>query len=153
VPERAQRAPENGSIGSSLCGPTALAMALEFYGINKPTRTVAKETKTLSQSGAWQGTCCENIAAAAKKNLPGSYMKSNMSIDDLKTITASGKPVVVNVDTQGYWSKGHYMVVTGVKDGMVYVNDPWKGGQRTYSFASFKAQWATRSNRGVVIKP
>ncbi len=153
VPERAQRARENGSIGSSLCGPTSLAMALDFYGINKSTINVSKETKTLSSSGAWQGTCCENILAAAKKNLPGSYMKSNMSIDTLKDITASGKPVVVNVDTQGYWSKGHYMVVTGVKDGKVYVNDPWAGGQRTYSFASFKAQWATRSNRGVIVQP
>jgi len=154
VPERAQRAPENGPLGHSLCGPTSLAMALDFYGVNKPTVKVAKETKTLSSGGGWQGTYCGNILAAAKSNgFNGSYMKENMTIDSLKSITASGKPVIANVDTQGYWGSGHYMVVTGVKDGLVYVNDPWKGGQRTYSFASFKAQWATRNERAIVVQP
>ena len=42
VPERAQRAPENGKIGNSLCGPTSLAMAMDFYGVNKPTVKVSK---------------------------------------------------------------------------------------------------------------
>ncbi len=154
VPERAQRAPENGKIGNSLCGPTSLAMAMDFYGVNKPTVKVSKETKTLSANGAWQGTYIGNILTAAKNNgFNGSYMKENLSIDSLKNITASGKPVIVNVNTQGYWSKGHYMVVTGVKDGKVFVNDPWQGGERTYSFASFKAQWATRNERAIVVQP
>lgn len=154
VPERAQRAKENGPLGHSLCGPTSLAMALEFYGVDKPTVKVAKETKTLSSSGGWQGTYCGNILTAAKNNgFKGSYQKENMTIDSLKAITASGKPVIANVNTQGYWGSGHYMVVTGVKDGKVYVNDPWLGGQRTYSFASFKAQWATRNERAIVVQP
>lgn len=154
VPERAQRAKENGPLGHSLCGPTSLAMALEFYGVDKPTVKVAKETKTLSQSGGWQGTYCGNILAAAKSNgFKGSYMKENLTIDSLKKITESGKPVIANVNTQGYWGSGHYMVVTGVKDGKVYVNDPWLGGQRAYSFSSFKAQWATRNERAIVVQP
>lgn len=154
VPERAQRAPENGKIGHSLCGPTSLAMAMDFYGVTKPTVKVSKETKTLSASGGWQGTYIGNILTAAKSNgFKGSYMKENLSIDSLKNITAAGKPVIVNVNTQGYWGKGHYMVVTGVKDGKVFVNDPWQGGERSYSFSAFKAQWATRNERAIVVQP
>jgi predicted double-glycine peptidase len=115
---------------------------------------VAKETKTLSAGGGWQGTYCGNILTAAKNNgFKGSYQKENMTIDSLKAITESGRPVIANVNTQGYWGSGHYMVVTGIKDGKVYVNDPWQGGQRTYSFASFKAQWATRNERAIVVQP
>lgn len=153
VPERAQCAPENGSLGGTLCGPTSLAMTLEYFGIKKTTLNVALETKSINSSKQFIGTYCENIAAAAKKFLPGSYMKNNLTIDDLKEITASGKPVIVNVNTQGYWPGGHYMVCTGVKNGTVYLNDPGNGSTRTYSSSQFNAQWATRSNRAVVVAP
>lgn len=153
VPTRAQCAPENGSLGGSLCGPTSLAMALEFYGIKKTTLNVAKETRSINSGLQFVGTYCENIAAAAKRFMPGSQMKYNLTTNDLARITASGRPVIVNVNTQGYWPGGHYMVCTGVKNGIVYINDPGNGSTRTYTLAQFNAQWATRSNRVVIVQP
>ena len=153
VPTRAQCAPENGSLGGSLCGPTSLAMALEFYGIKKTTLNVARETKSINSSMQFVGTYCENIAAAAQRFMPGSSMRNNLTTDDLARITSGGRPVIVNVNTQGYWPGGHYMVCTGVKNGTVYINDPGNGSKRTYSISQFNAQWATRSNRAVIVQP
>jgi len=149
VPERSQRAPENGRLGTSYCGPTSLAMALDFIGIDKSTRNVAGLVHTTAA-----GSSAGNILTAAKESgASGSYMKEGGSIEWLKQVTSSGSPVVVNVDTQGYWGSGHYMVVKGVSNGNVIVNDPWKGGEKTYSAQQFLAQWRTRNNRGIVVKP
>jgi uncharacterized protein YvpB len=149
VPERSQRAPENGAPGNYYCGPTSLGMALDYYGVNRTTKELAKSCSTTPD-----GTSAGNLLAAAKRaGMNGSYMKEGMSIDSLKEILQSGKPVVVNVNTQGYWGGGHYMTAVGVSDGKVYLNDPWAGTTRSYTFAQFSAQWSTRWNRGIVIQP
>ncbi len=149
VPERSQRAPENGAPGNYYCGPTSLGMALDYYGVNRTTKDLAKSCSTTPD-----GTSAGNLLAAAKRaGMSGSYMKEGMSIDSLKEILQSGKPVVVNVNTQGYWGGGHYMTAVGVSDGKVYLNDPWAGTTRSYTFAQFSAQWSTRWNRGIVIQP
>ncbi len=149
VPERSQRAPENGAPGNYYCGPTSLGMALDYYGVNRTTKDLAKSCSTTPD-----GTSAGNLLAAAKRaGMNGSYMKEGMSIDSLKDILKSGKPVVVNVNTQGYWGGGHYMTAVGVSDGKVYLNDPWAGTTRSYTFAQFSAQWSTRWNRGIVIQP
>lgn len=149
VPERSQRAPENGAPGNYYCGPTSLGMALDYYGVHRTTKELAKSCSTTPD-----GTSAGNLLAAAKRaGMNGSYMKEGMSIDSLKEILQSGKPVVVNVNTQGYWGGGHYMTAIGVSDGRVYLNDPWAGATRSYTFAQFSAQWSTRWNRGIVIQP
>lgn len=149
VPERSQRAPENGAPGNYYCGPTSLGMALDYFGIHKTTKSLAQSCGT-TPSGTTAGAL---VTVAKNAGLAGSCMKEGMSIDSLKATVESGKPVIVNVNTQGYWGGGHYMVAVGVSDGKVYLNDPWAGKMRSYTFAQFSAQWSTRSNRGIVIQP
>lgn len=148
VPVRAQRAPENGSMGKVYCGPTSLGMILQYYGVNKSTKALANLCGTGSN-----GTGFNEMASVARKlGFGGSYVATGKSVDFLKQMTAAGKPVLVHVDTQGYWGPGHYMVATGVRDGRVYLNDPWRGEGRSYTIAQFNAQWATRANRVVMIQ-
>ncbi|HNY12041.1 MAG TPA: SH3 domain-containing protein, partial [Candidatus Wallbacteria bacterium] len=86
VSERAQRAPENGSAGNSYCGPTSIGMALDFYGINKSTKSIAA---ICIGPG---GTCASKCLSTVKElGMSGSYMKEGASIDWLKDVTASGK--------------------------------------------------------------
>jgi len=149
VPVRSQRDEANGPNRDGFCGPTSLGMALEYYGVNISTLELSKTCKY--QKG--QGTAAANILSAAKKSgFEGSYMREHAIVEDLAAITTQGKPVIVNVNTSGYWESGHYMVVTGVKDGKVYLNDPWIGKERSYTLTEFYAQWGTRDNRMIVIE-
>jgi len=147
VPERAQRADANGSMGKYYCGPTSLGMIMQYYGVDKATKTLANLCGTGTNGTGYN----EMVSIAKKFGFSGSYVATGKNIDFLKSATAAGKPVLVHVDTQGYWP-GHYMVVTGVHDGRVYLNDPWRGGARSYTIAQFNAQWASRNNRVVMIQ-
>jgi len=147
VPERAQRAAANGSMGKYYCGPTSLGMIMQYYGVDKATKTLANLCGTGTNGTGYN----EMVSVAKKLGFSGSYVATGKSVDFLKSATDAGKPVLVHVDTQGYWP-GHYMVVTGVHDGRVYLNDPWRGGARSYTIAQFNAQWASRNNRVVMIQ-
>ncbi len=147
VPERAQRAAANGSMGKYYCGPTSLGMIMQYYGVDKATKTLANLCGTGTNGTGYN----EMVSVAKKLGFGGSYVATGKSVDFLRSATDAGKPVLVHVDTQGYWP-GHYMVVTGVHDGRVYLNDPWRGGARSYTIAQFNAQWASRNNRVVMIQ-
>lgn len=150
VPIRTQLDPANGANGTHYCAPTCLAMVLEYHGIKMSTKEVAK----LCNTDAKGTTYSDDMLNAAKKlGLNGSFAGGGANIDWLKNTTASGIPVIVYVDTKSYgMADGHCMVVTGVKDGYVYVNDPWTGKQLRYGTAAFNAIWTTRSYYGVVVK-
>ena len=147
VPSRAQRASANGSMGKYYCGPTSLGMIMQFYGVDKATKTLAGLCGTGTNGTGYN----EMVSVAKKFGFSGSYVATGKNVNFLKSMTDAGKPVLVHVDTQGYWP-GHYMVVTGVHDGRVYLNDPWRGCARSYTIAQFNAQWASRSNRVVMIQ-
>lgn len=150
VPLRTQLDPANGANGTHYCAPTCLAMVLEYHGIKMSTKEVAK----LCGTDAKGTTYSDDMLNAAKKlGLNGSFAGGGANIDWLKTTTGSGIPVIVYVDTKSYgMADGHCMVVVGVKDGYVYVNDPWTGRQLRYGTAAFNAIWTTRSYYGVVVK-
>lgn len=138
------------------CGPTSLAMALKYLGIDKSIRPeLVGMCKTTTD-----GTCAGNLLSAAKQaGASGSYMKESCSIDWLKQVTDAGNPVVANVRGMA-WTGGHYLVVTGVSDGKVYINDPaWgpnnekghSGNKLVMDINTFSSLWSGRSNRATVI--
>lgn len=148
--------PLTGQPDGYTCGPTSLSMALQYYGINK---SIHPELANLCNTTTDGTPSTDNIASAARAlGLSGSYSTSG-DINWLKEVTASGKPVVVNV-AGGVWSGGHYIVVTGVKDGTVYVNDPaWgfgneyghSGNKITFDINTFSSIWGNRWNHAAVI--
>jgi uncharacterized protein YvpB len=150
VPLRTQLDPANGANGTHYCAPACLAMVLEYHGIKLSTKEVAKLCNTDVKGTTYSD---DMLNAAKKLGLNGSFAGGGANIDWLKNTTASGIPVIVYVDTKSYgMADGHCMVVTGVKDGYVYVNDPWTGKQLRYGTAAFNAIWTTRSYYGVVVK-
>ncbi|HNY12665.1 MAG TPA: cysteine peptidase family C39 domain-containing protein, partial [Candidatus Wallbacteria bacterium] len=146
---RSQFASENGDLGNVSGGPSSLGMIMEFYGLKKSTPELAKLCGT--RSGAGTGFN-EMVTAAKKLGFDDSRIKTGCDIDWLKSMTDAKKPVMVHVNTAGFWPQGHYMVATGVKDGKVIVADPWTGRTNSYSIAQFKAMWATRQNRAIIIE-
>jgi predicted double-glycine peptidase len=146
VPVRYQRAKENGKPGSYYCGPTSLGMLLDHYGNNTPTAELATLCKTDTK-----GTIIWNMVVTARNlGFKSSTYKEKTTLDWLNEQTRAGTPVMVAVDTQGYWPGGHYMVVRGISGDKVYVNDPW-GGPRTYSITQFMAQWQP-SRWSIIVK-
>jgi len=151
VPERKQGVPENYPLGGSVCGPTSLAMCLEYYGLKKATLDVGVKMGAVnSAKNTFLGTDPFKILAAAKAyGFNGSEYNDSGSVDWLKKMTEKGFPVVFNAVTSE-WPGGHYMVCTGVKGNTVYFNDPAIGTERTYSISQVKAIW--KMNRAIVIK-
>jgi predicted double-glycine peptidase len=145
---RSQFASENGDLGNVSGGPASLGMIMEFYGVKKSTPELAK----LCQTRPVLGTGFNEMAGVAKSlGFDNSYVTTGRGIDWLKSMTDAGKPVIVHVDTKGHWPQGHYMVATGVKDGKVFIADPWTGHTASYSITLFKAMWASRQSRAIVI--
>ncbi len=138
------------------CGPTSLAMALKYYGMD---RSIHPELATLCNTTTDGTPSTDNLVNAAKKlGFAGSYAKSG-DLNWLAQVTAGGSPVIVNV-AGGVWTGGHYVVVTGVKDGTVYINDPaWgysnekghSGNKITMDVNTFSSIWGARWNRAAVV--
>lgn len=145
---RSQFASENGELGNVCGGPASLGMIMEYYGVTRSTPELAR----LCQTRPVAGTGFNEMAAVARSfGFDGSFVTTGRSIDWLKSMTDSGAPVIVHVDTRGHWPQGHYMVATGVKDGKVFIADPWTGHTASYSLAQFAAMWASRQSRAIVI--
>lgn len=151
VPERKQGVPENYPIGGSVCGPTSLAMCLEYFGKKVKTLDVGAKMGAVGFNPTrFLGTDPFKILAGAKAyGFKNSEYNESGSVDWLKKMTSKGYPVIFNAVTSE-WPGGHYMVCTGVKGDKVYFNDPAIGTERTYSASQVKAIW--KMNRAVVVK-
>ena len=150
VPLRSQLDSANGANGLHYCAPTCLAMVLEYQGIKLSTKEVAKLCNTDTKGTTYSD---DMLAAAKKLGMSGSFSCSGANINWLSQTVNSGVPVIVYVDTKSYgMADGHCMVVVGVKDGYVYVNDPWTGKQLRYGTWAFNAIWTTRSFFGLAVK-
>ena len=82
------------------------------------------------------------------------------TLDDLRNELSQGYPVIVGVFTDMAETGGasHWMVLTGIDDTYVYVNDPghsWESGKGKYYYAinKFENCWARQGNTAVTIHP
>ena len=166
VPTLNQNDPANGALGSKACGPTALAMIADYYGLNASVpeliqmagttgvgtpinvlATVAQEiglTDTVSNTGSSIG----NIGS----DLGDAFFGGSSSYNTVVGALANGNPVIVNVDLDIY-SGGHAMVVTGISGGEVYVNNPFNGQQEAYGEDQFMSMWGSEGYKYVIPKP
>ncbi|OGH84890.1 MAG: hypothetical protein A2493_01440 [Candidatus Magasanikbacteria bacterium RIFOXYC12_FULL_33_11] len=81
------------------------------------------------------------------------------SLKDIKDAVNKGIPVIVAVYTNmrenGDYDIGHFMVLTGMTDDTVYVNDPGKtnGKNMSYTLDQFKSAWALQNNAALIFYP
>lgn len=121
------------------CGPTAVAMALDAFGINVPTRQLRAEALDAQHMyGNSVGTLITALAQVVSQNglsavdlHDESGALRRWSLDDIRAHLQQGHPVIVQVRYRSlpgrggaYYFGDHYILLTGVAgDGFLY-NDP-----------------------------
>jgi LysM repeat protein len=120
------------------CGPTAVGMAMEAFGVSLPPRQVraaALDAQHIYGNGV--GTLITALAAVAQQqglSVVGLYDGGGVhrwSLDDLRAQVQQGHPVVVQVRYRSlpgrggaYYFGDHYILVTGVVNAGFLYNDP-----------------------------
>ena len=152
------------------CGPTALAMAMNYYG----------HDYTGEQVCSWLGNCnrssgtdfSEMLDAADHFGFPEVHWRYGVD-EMLDAIVADVTTVaIINVKAESYpmnydgtpafysFTGGHYIEIHGVEcdsDGNIkyyYVNDPAQPGwkDRKYTYSSMKNAWGLRDYRFLALK-
>jgi len=120
---------------SGYCGPASLKMILNFYGLNKTEKELAK----LTGASKSKGVGAEGILKAARKLGFKGFYKDFSSFDDIKKYVINKKiPVIVD-----WFSKddGHYSIVTDIEKENIYMQDPELGFIRAMKLSTFKRVW------------
>lgn len=117
------------------CGPAALKMVLDYFGVEKSEADLAK----MCGASARAGTSAEGIVAAAKKlGFKGSF-KNLASVADIRRYVQKKKiPVIVDWFST---DDGHYSVVADIDDKSITLQDPELGGPRVLDLEIFRRVW------------
>lgn len=119
---------------SGFCGPAALKMVLDYYGIEKSEKELAR----LSGCTRTKGTRGENLLKASKKLGLKGFIKDFSEINDIRKYLKEKLPVIVDWFST---DEGHYSVVIGIDQKNVYLQDPELGHVRTMKIKTFKRVW------------
>lgn len=127
VPMRSQMV-EDPSIANSICSPTSLAMALEYFGTNQPTADVAK--KVFDHKAQIYGNWTLNVAYAgqlgynARVDYFDGFQQVATELQKGNVVIASVKYSAGQLDNAAIAStSGHLILIRGLtkKDGKDYV--------------------------------
>jgi len=142
------------TLNAGMCGPASLKIVLDYYGVNKSEKELAK----LSGTTKSLGTDVEGLAKAGKQLGFKVSIKNNSSFSDIEKWLAKGTPVIVDWFTRGRKdytdseiADGHYSVVCGIDNNYIYLQDPEIGNIRKLERDDFKRVWFDFS--GEYIKP
>lgn len=135
------------SIATSGCGPTAFAMvATHLTGTTiTPADAIKWCGNTYYVKGA--GTSWSYFNAAAKHfGLPGGVKQTN-SMQEVQQALQSGKLVISSQSEGLFTSGGHYILLTKMVDGKIYVNDPNKNNAigKGYNNRAFTVEEISRA--------
>ncbi len=149
---------DGSAFAEASCGPTAVGMALEAFGISVPARQLrAAALAAQHMYGNGVGTLSTALAQVGQQNgLSANDLRDEAGqlrrwgLDDIRAHIQQGQPVIVQVRYRSlpgrggaYYFGDHYILVTGVVgDGFLY-NDPIDvdgrpGWDRTISGATLR---------------
>ena len=131
------------------CGAAAMQAVLGYRG-----RDIGEEdVREMLNTNEVSGTYPDDIIRVAKAlGLQAEY-KENMSMADLENYVAEGIPVIVdcqawrsvsqyNESWANTWNNGHWLVVIGIDENNVTMEDPYILGDRGFmSREEFLARW------------
>ena len=137
---------------TGFCGPASLRIVLDYFGIKKSEKELAK----LSGCSKSKGVEAESLLkATAKLGLKG-FIKDFSEIKDIRKYVLKKKmPVIVD------WfsvDEGHYSVVAGIDNKNIYLQDPELGKVRKLKIHDFKRIWFDfsgeflRSKKDIIIR-
>ncbi len=118
------------------CGPSSLAMVLNFLGIDITPHEIAKE---IYSEGAKGTSDFDMLLYVKKLGLPAQNYRG--SVSDLRNKINKGYPLIVMID-EGFWfyKKYHFMVVVGFNNEEVIVNSGQKEREHI-KWESFLKKW------------
>lgn len=117
------------------CGPTSLKMVLNYYGIDKTEKELAR----ICQASPALGVPAQKLVDAAKSFGLRGFVKDNCEFSDIAHYVCDKKiPVIVD------WFQiddGHYSVVTDINDKYIYLTDPYQGEPISIKKTKFYRVW------------
>ena len=116
---------KSGTIASSGCGPTSMAMILKSFGANDIT---PKDTAAWSASNGYRivgsGTSWDYFKAIGKQ-YGLTTEQSGESQAKITQALSKGYPIITSMKPGDFTKGGHFIVLSGIdKDGNILVNDP-----------------------------
>lgn len=160
--------------GNAACVPTSVSMVLDYYN------SQSQENKTISPQGiidmmdAGDGMKGKGMSPSKLTDELGDLGYNNITqqvgaqYSDLQSSVQDG-PVIVTIGAklvgdgivnssgprvlEGPGNIGHAIVVTGVGENLVYVNDPWSGQALQLSQETFEKMWSHGSRGLFSIRP
>ncbi len=135
------------NIPGSFGGATALAMVMEFHGLNLTDNQVADRIGVQS----W-GCNPDMISRAAEAfGFNSSYDNTPKTLLDLRGEVAANRPVIVNYTTPEF-PNGHYAVVSGfTEDNKIVLLEPAHGVKRVMDVAEFERDWYSPVGKGLAV--
>lgn len=131
------------------CGAAALRAVAQFFGV---AGDQGDFVAALGSSPA-EGTGPEQLIAGAKALSLNATDAAGMTVDYLAQVVAHGRPVICCIQAYGTPDQyardesGHWVVVCGVDDQSVYVQDP-AAGPGKIPVADFEARWHDKTADG-----
>jgi uncharacterized protein YvpB len=145
-----------------ICSTTCVNMVLSYFGVATHNGELAPLTH--HQPSQMFGVWPLNVWAASRKGVLGA-IELFSSLDDAQPALAAGLPVVASIRFRAgeleraplEATGGHLVVVTGLTDDEVVVNDPAGRGidgvHRRYARAELAAAWLTERGAAYVMLP
>jgi len=136
--------PFQETLNAGMCGPASLKIVLNYYGVEKSEKELAK----LCGAKKDLGTDALGIKRAAESLGFKVRIKNNSGFKDIEDWLKKGVPVIVDWFTRGRIdysdaevADGHYSVVTGLDKKYIYLQDPEIGKIRKLSREDFLTVW------------
>ena len=136
--------PFQETLNADMCGPASLKIVLDYYGINKTEKELAK-------IAGWKkglGINDKGIKKAVERLDLKVVIKNNSSFKDIEKWLKKDVPVIVDWFTRGRTdygdsstADGHYSVVMGLDDKFIYLQDPELGTMRKINRGDFMRVW------------
>jgi len=136
--------PFQETLNADMCGPASLKIVLDYYGINKTEKELAK-------IAGWKkglGINDKGIKKAVERLDLKVVIKNNSSFKDIEKWLKKDVPVIVDWFTRGRTdygdsstADGHYSVVMGLDDKFIYLQDPELGAMRKINRGDFMRVW------------
>ncbi|MFH0836974.1 MAG: cysteine peptidase family C39 domain-containing protein [Candidatus Aenigmatarchaeota archaeon] len=119
---------------SGYCGPASLKIILEYYGIKKSEKNLAK----LTGATRAEGVQAAGIVAACKNLGFEAIVKDFADFKDIRYSLNKKNPVLVQwfLEEEGHWS-----VVVDIDRENIYLQDPHLGMIRAFRLKTFKKIW------------
>jgi len=146
--------PFQETLHKDMCGPASLKIILDYYGVNKAEKELAK----LAGLKKGLGIDDRGIKKVVEKLGFKIIIKNNSNFKDIEKWLNREVPVIVNWFTRGRndypeseTADGHYSVAVGLDDRFIYLQDPEIGKMRKIKRDDFMRVWF--DFKGNYLKP